>query len=103
MARLPEKQRLAIIMFTIDELPQKQVAEAYISQLGKSAVFKAPIVTKVEIANSFFPAENYHQDYATLHPEEPYISFNDLPKLKNLKGQFPSLYRAKPVLVGHQG
>ena len=82
---------------------QKQVAEAYINQLGKSAVFKAPIVTKVEIANSFFPAENYHQDYATLHPEEPYIAFNDLPKLKNLKGQFPSLYRAKPVLVGRAG
>ena len=82
---------------------QKQVAEAYINQLNKSAVFKAPIVTKIEMAKTFYPAEGYHQDYATLHPEQGYIAFNDLPKVENLKSLFPKLYREKPVLVGSTG
>ena len=82
---------------------QKQVAKAYIQQLEKSGVFKAPIVTTIEMAKSFFPAESYHQDYATLHPDEPYISINDLPKVENLKGLFPELYTPKPMLVGSAG
>ena len=82
---------------------QKQVAEAYINQLNKSAVFKAPIVTKIEMAKTFYPAEGYHQDYATLHPDQGYIAFNDLPKVENLKSLFPKLYREKPVLVGNTG
>ena len=82
---------------------QKQVAEAYIDQLGKSAVFKAPIVTKIEMSKTFYPAESYHQDYATLHPDQGYIAYNDLPKVENLKSLFPKLYRAKPVLVGTAG
>ncbi len=82
---------------------QKQVAEAYINQLNKSAVFKAPIVTKIEMAKTFYPAEGYHQDYATLHPDQGYIAFNDLPKVANLKSLFPKLYREKPVLVGSTG
>ncbi|MEO9169281.1 MAG: peptide-methionine (S)-S-oxide reductase MsrA [Aestuariivirga sp.] len=82
---------------------QKQVAEAYIYQLDKSAVFKAPIVTKIEMAKTFYPAEAYHQDYATLHPDQGYIAFNDLPKVENLKSLFPKLYMAKPVLVGSAG
>jgi len=82
---------------------QKQVAEAYINQLNKSAVFKAPIVTKIEMAKTFYPAEGYHQDYATLHPDQGYIAFNDLPKVENLKSLFPKLYREKPVLVGSTG
>ena len=82
---------------------QKQVAEAYIDQLGKSAVFKAPIVTKIEMSKTFYPAESYHQDYATLHPDQGYIAFNDLPKVENLKSLFPKLYHAKPTLVGSAG
>ncbi|MEO9166965.1 MAG: peptide-methionine (S)-S-oxide reductase MsrA [Aestuariivirga sp.] len=82
---------------------QKQVAEAYINQLTKSAVFKAPIVTKIEMAKTFYPAEAYHQDYATLHPDQGYIAYNDLPKVENLKTLFPKLYRVKPVLVGTAG
>lgn len=82
---------------------QQQVAQAYIQQLGKSGVFKAPIVTTIEMATSFFPAESYHQDYATLHPDEPYISINDLPKVENLKGLFPKLYTPEPMLVGSAG
>ena len=48
---------------------------------------------------AFYPAEAYHQDYATLHPNQPYIAINDLPKVENLKQMFPDLYRGKPVMV----
>ncbi len=82
---------------------QKQVADSYIQQLGKSGAFKAPIVTTVEMSKPFFPAEGYHQNYATLHPKEPYISINDLPKVENLKAMFPKLYATKPMLVGAAG
>ena len=78
---------------------QKKVAEAYIAQLDKAGVFKAPIVTKVGQLAAFYPAEAYHQDYAIKHPTQPYIVINDLPKVENLKQLFPSLYRATPVTV----
>jgi peptide-methionine (S)-S-oxide reductase len=78
---------------------QKQVAEAYIAQLGKAGVFKQPIVTKIGTQATFYPAEGYHQDYATLHPSNMYIVFNDLPKIENLKRLFPDRYQATPVLV----
>ena len=78
---------------------QKQIAESYIAQLNQAKVFPAPIVTTIEEGQSFFPAENYHQDYLALNPYNPYIVFNDLPKVQNLARIFPSLYRAKPVLV----
>ncbi len=78
---------------------QKRVAEAYVAQLGKAGVFKQPIVTKISTGAAFFPAEAYHQDYATLHPGNMYIVFNDLPKIENLKRVFPDRYQATPVLV----
>jgi len=78
---------------------QKQIADAYIAQLSRAAAFKQPIVTKVETANAFYPAEDYHQDYATAHPDNLYIVFNDLPKIDNLKRLFPDRYRSTPVLV----
>lgn len=78
---------------------QKKVAEAYIAQLDKAGVFKAPIVTKVGQLAAFYPAEAYHQDYAIKHPTQPYIAIHDLPKVENLKQLFPSLYRATPVTV----
>jgi peptide-methionine (S)-S-oxide reductase len=78
---------------------QAKAAKAYIAQLNEARVYKAAIVTKIEPGKEFFPAENYHQDYLTLHPTQPYIVFNDLPKIKNLQRLFPDLYRAKPVLV----
>jgi len=77
---------------------QKRIAESYIAQLDGARVFKRRIATKVGAA-AFYPAEAYHQDYATLHPTQPYIVFNDLPKIENLKRVFPELYRATPVLV----
>jgi peptide-methionine (S)-S-oxide reductase len=78
---------------------QKQVATAYVAQLGGTGIFKAPIVTKVDPLTAFYPAEAYHQDYAINHPNQPYIFINDLPKVQNLKKLLPDLYREKPVTV----
>jgi len=78
---------------------QQRVAQAYIAQLDKAGTFKRPIVTKLTKYDAFYPAEAYHQDYATLHPENPYIFYNDRPKVENLKKLFPDLYREQPVLV----
>jgi peptide-methionine (S)-S-oxide reductase len=79
---------------------QRAIAKAYIAQLNKAHTFGKPVVTKVDAATAaFFPAESYHQDYATLHPSQPYIMFNDAPKVANLEKMFPALWREKPVLV----
>ena len=78
---------------------QEKVAAAYIGQLDKAKLFDGKIVTTMEGAKAFYPAEDYHQDYLTLHPDQPYIVYNDLPKVENLKRLFPDLYREKPVLV----
>ena len=78
---------------------QKKIAEAYIAQLNKADVFDAPIATRIENAAEFVPAESDHQDYLNSHPSYPYIAINDMPKLDNLKHQFPDLYRQQPVLV----
>ena len=78
---------------------QAKVAKDYIAQLNQAHVFNAAIVTKIEPGRRFYPAEAYHQDYLTLNPSQPYIVYNDLPKVENLKRIFPGLYRAKPVLT----
>jgi peptide-methionine (S)-S-oxide reductase len=78
---------------------QKQIAQAYIAQLDKAHLFGGPIVTKLEPLSAFYPAEDYHQDYAVLHPNQPYIAFNDLPKVDNLKRLFADTYRDTPVTV----
>ena len=78
---------------------QKSIAQAYVAQLDKAGVFKRPIVTRIDALKGFYPAEAYHQDYATIHPNSPYIAFNDLPKVENLQHVFADLYRDRPVLV----
>jgi len=78
---------------------QQQVAQAYIAQLDKAGIFNRPVVTQLTPLAGFYPAEAYHQDYATRHPENPYIVYNDLPKVENLKRLFPDRYREQPVLV----
>ena len=81
---------------------QKLVAERYIAQLDAARVFPGKIVTQVNAPASFYPAEAYHQDYATLNPRQPYIARFDLPKIANLKTLMPELYQDKPVLVSAQ-
>lgn len=84
-------QYRSVIFYTNDE--QKRVAEAYIAQLEQAKLFPAPIVTQVVPFKAFYRAEDYHQDYATLHPENPYIARNDAPKVEHLREQFPALYK----------
>ena len=74
---------------------QKRIAQAYIDQLIRAKVFDRPIVTQVAALQSFHEAEAYHQDYLVHHPDEPYIVINDLPKVENLRKQFPGLYKTK--------
>jgi peptide-methionine (S)-S-oxide reductase len=78
---------------------QAHIAKAYIAQLDQAHVYSAPIVTTIEPGRNFYPAEAYHQNYLTLHPDSPYIAYNDLPKIQALQHLFPSLYRPAPVLV----
>jgi len=78
---------------------QADLAKAYIAQLDAAKAYDAKIVTEVNPLKAFYPAEDYHQDYATLHPDSAYIYYNDLPKIASLKTLFPELYREKPVLV----
>lgn len=78
---------------------QARIAAAYIAQLDAAHVFPAPIVTRIEPGKDFYPAEGYHQNYLILHPNQPYIAINDLPKIAALRALFPQLYRAAPVLV----
>jgi peptide-methionine (S)-S-oxide reductase len=72
---------------------QQKLADAYIAQLTAAKAFNAPIVTKVEPLKAFYPAEAYHQNYLRLNPNNPYIVYNDAPKLVHLKELFPQLYR----------
>ena len=78
---------------------QRSVAQAYIKQLDEAGVFKAPIATRLDPLSAFYPAEDYHQDYLIHHPNNPYIVYNDLPKIENLKRLFSSIYRTEPVTV----
>lgn len=78
---------------------QLKVAKGYIAQLDEARAYAAPIVTTLEQGKTFYPAESYHQDYLALNPRAPYIVFNDLPKIENLKRLFPGRYREAPALV----
>jgi peptide-methionine (S)-S-oxide reductase len=85
-------------IFTSDPAERK-LAQDYIAQLDAAKVYRKPIVTTLEPLQAFYAAEDYHQDYLTLHPNQPYIVFNDLPKIENLKKIFAENYRDKPALV----
>jgi peptide-methionine (S)-S-oxide reductase len=85
-------------IFTVND-EQKKVADAYIAQLSAARIYKEPIVTKVGTLQGFFPAETYHQNYLTLHPNQPYIAYYDIPKIRNLKKIFANNYIEKPTLV----
>jgi peptide-methionine (S)-S-oxide reductase len=86
-------QYRSAIFYTTDD--QKRATEAYIDQLNKAHVYSRPIVTEVKASKGFWAAEAYHQNYAELHPDQPYIAINDAPKVANLRRQFPELYTDK--------
>jgi peptide-methionine (S)-S-oxide reductase len=90
-------QYRSAIFYGNDE--QKRIAQAYIAQLDQAKAFPRPIVTQVVALKAFYPAEAYHQNYATLHPDNLYIRYNDLPKVAHLQEQFPGLYQAN--IAGH--
>jgi peptide-methionine (S)-S-oxide reductase len=84
-------QYRSAIFYTSAE--QKRIAQGYIAQLDAAKVYSRPIVTRVESFQAFYPAESYHQDFLRNNPSNPYIVYNDLPKLENLKKDFPGLYQ----------
>jgi len=79
-------------IFCSDE-EQKRIAKAYIDQLNEAKVFGRPVVTEVAVGTPFYQAEAYHQDYFRTHQDNPYIVVNDVPKVDNLRKQFPDLYK----------
>jgi peptide-methionine (S)-S-oxide reductase len=79
---------------------QERVAKAYIAQLEAAHVFSQPIATRVDPAGPFYPAEAYHQDYLDLHPDQPYIAINDLPKVQALQTLFPDNWHSSATKVG---
>src|SRR5258706_11253649 len=85
-------------IFYADEA-QKHIAEAYIAQLDRTHAFHRPIVTRTEPLKGFYAAEDYHQDYLVHHPTQPYIAYNDMPKVENFRRAFPNLYVDRPVLT----
>jgi peptide-methionine (S)-S-oxide reductase len=82
-------QYRSAVFYVNDE--QKRVAEAYIQQLDQAHVFKRPIVTQVVPLHGFYAAESYHQHYLDSHRDQPYIVYNDLPKLAALKKEFAGM------------
>jgi peptide-methionine (S)-S-oxide reductase len=85
-------------IFFADE-SQQRIATAYIAQLDKARSFRRAIVTRVDPLKGFYPAEAHHQDFLVRNPDHPYIVYNDLPKIENLRKTFPRIYAAKPTLV----
>jgi peptide-methionine (S)-S-oxide reductase len=91
-------QYRSVIWYTTPD--QQNAAKAYIDQLTKAKTYENRIVTEVKPAQSFYNAEGYHQDYATLHPDDGYIAINDAPKVVSFRKLLPALYRDQPVLAG---
>ena len=84
-------QYRSAIFYANDE--QKRIAQAYIDQLNKAKVFPRVLATQLSALDTFHEAEAYHQNYLANHPDDSYIVYNDLPKLENLRKEFPELYR----------
>lgn len=85
-------QYRSMVLYSNDA--QGRAVKAFVDQLAKSHVYAQPIVTELKPLKEFHPAEAYHQRYAEKHPNEPYIMYNDAPKVAALKQRFPALYRA---------
>jgi peptide-methionine (S)-S-oxide reductase len=81
---------------------QQKIAQAYIAQLSAAKAFDSSIVTLVQPLHGFYPAEAYHQDYASHHPDDMYIVINDAPKVARLKQLYPALYQPEQQVVDVQ-
>lgn len=90
-------QYRSVIFYNSPE--QQKIANAYIKQLTAAKSYPAPIVTQVVPLKKFYPAEAYHQHYAELHPDNPYIVFNDAPMIRHLKKLFPDVYKGEQSMV----
>jgi len=90
-------QYRSIVFYASDE--QKQAAEEYMAELRAKKAFPKPIVTELVPLKAFYPAEDYHQGYMQRHPYQPYIVYNDAPKVSQLQRSFPDLYRDQPLAV----
>ena len=86
-------QYRSAVFFANDE--QKRIAESYIKQLDEAKLFSGKIITQVVPLAAFYAAEDYHQNYLVNHPNEPYIVYNDMPKLVNLRKLLPELCKQK--------
>ena len=78
---------------------QQKIASSYVAQLTRAHVFAQPIVVRLDPAKPFYKAEDYHQDYLVRNPGNPYIAFNDIPKVRSLQELFPESYQTSPVTV----
>jgi len=81
------------VIFYVDE-EQHQTAQKVIAELTKERVFSKPIVTTVEPASTFYPAENYHQDYYANNPYQPYCLAVVSPKVKKIREKFAQRLKA---------
>jgi len=90
-------QYRSVVFYATED--QSRITQSYVEQLNRSGVFKHKIVTQVVPLKAFFPAEAYHQNYATLHPNDDYIWVNDAPKVMKLRRELPQLYLEAPNLV----
>src|SRR4029077_6638641 len=80
-------QYRSVVFYSGEE--QKKAAESYVKHLEDAKTFASPIVTQIVPLKAFYPAEDYHQHFVQQHPDYPYVVFNDLPKLKHLREQYP--------------
>ena len=86
-------QYRSAIFYTSED--QKRISEAYVKQIDAAKVFRQPVVTQIVPLEAFYAAEDYHQGYADLHPENMYIVMHDYPKVENLRKTYPSLFVEK--------
>jgi len=84
-------QYRSMILFKNEE--QRKIAESYLAQINRANVYERPLATEIEAFSEFYPAEAYHQSYLEKHPDDPYVAYNDLPKIARLKALYPELYQ----------
>jgi peptide-methionine (S)-S-oxide reductase len=72
---------------------EEKAANTYKEQLGKSGKYSRPIAVIIEPFKVFYDAEDYHQGYEKLNPDNPYVQNVSIPRLRNMEKQFPVLLK----------